>query len=128
MVGSIESTLQEFINAIQNTDTKCDPYTNQIVFDNAYDPGYLKKDNTKNDTKLLDKDKLWIVAYVGVQGKSHPMAMSAVSSFENRYKPDDSVKFMVVPDFTSDITRFEVVYVPDRNINETLSTTNITKD
>lgn len=46
---------------------------------------------------MKDKDKLWIVAYIGVKGLSRAIAYQRLAEFRNHYKFDDSVNMIIVP-------------------------------
>ena len=46
---------------------------------------------------MLDKDKLWIVAYIGVKGMSRAIAFQRLAEFRNHYKFDESVNMIMVP-------------------------------
>lgn len=46
---------------------------------------------------MLDKDKLWIVAYVSVKGMCKSRAYQLLAEFRNRYQFDESVNMIIVP-------------------------------
>ena len=46
---------------------------------------------------MLDKDKLWIVAYISVKGMCKSRAYQQLSEFRNHYKFDESVNMIIVP-------------------------------
>lgn len=46
---------------------------------------------------MLDKDKLWIVAYIGVKGMNRAIAFQRLAEFRNHYKFDESVNMIMVP-------------------------------
>lgn len=46
---------------------------------------------------MLDKDKLWIVAYISINGMSKSIAYQQLAEFQNRYQFDESVKMIIVP-------------------------------
>jgi hypothetical protein len=46
---------------------------------------------------MKDKDKLWIVAYIGVKGMNKARAYQLLNEFRNHYKFDDSVNMIIVP-------------------------------
>lgn len=46
---------------------------------------------------MLDKDKLWIVAYIGVKGLNKVTAYQRLAEFRNYYKFDESVNMIVMP-------------------------------
>lgn len=46
---------------------------------------------------MLDKDKLWIVAYIGVKGMNRAIVFQRLAEFRNHYKFDDSVNMIIVP-------------------------------
>jgi hypothetical protein len=46
---------------------------------------------------MLDKDKLWIVAYVSVKGMCKSRAYQLLAEFRNHYKFDESVNMIIVP-------------------------------
>lgn len=46
---------------------------------------------------MLDKDKLWIVAYISINGMSKSIAYQRLAEFRNHYKFDDSVNMIIVP-------------------------------
>ena len=46
---------------------------------------------------MLDKDKLWIVAYISVKGMCKSRAYQQLAEFRNRYQFDESVKMIIVP-------------------------------
>ena len=46
---------------------------------------------------MLDKDKLWIVAYICVKGMSMARAHQTFVEFGNHYKFDESVNMILVP-------------------------------
>jgi hypothetical protein len=46
---------------------------------------------------MSDKDKLWIVAYIGVKGMNRAIAFQRLAEFRNHYKFDDSVNMIIVP-------------------------------
>ena len=46
---------------------------------------------------MLDKDKLWIVAYIGINGMSKSIAYQRLAEFRNHYQFDESVNIIIVP-------------------------------
>ena len=46
---------------------------------------------------MLDKDKLWIVAYIGINGMSKSIAYQRLAEFRNHYQFDESVNMIIVP-------------------------------
>ena len=46
---------------------------------------------------MLDKDKLWIVAYISVKGMCKSRAYQQLAEFRNHYKFDESVNMLIVP-------------------------------
>jgi hypothetical protein len=46
---------------------------------------------------MLDKDKLWIVAYICIKGMYKLSAYQRLAEFQNRYQFDDSVNMIIVP-------------------------------
>lgn len=46
---------------------------------------------------MLDKDKLWIVAYISINGMSKSIAYQRLVEFRNHYKFDESVNMIIVP-------------------------------
>lgn len=46
---------------------------------------------------MLDKDKLWIVAYISVKGLNKVTAYQRFAEFRNHYKFDGSVNMIIVP-------------------------------
>jgi hypothetical protein len=46
---------------------------------------------------MLDKDKLWIVAYICVKGVPKAIAYQRLAEFRNYYKFDGSVNMIIVP-------------------------------
>ena len=46
---------------------------------------------------MLDKNKLWIVAYISINGMSKSIAYQRLAEFRNHYKFDDSVNMIIVP-------------------------------
>ena len=46
---------------------------------------------------MLDKDKLWIVAYISINGMSKSIAYQRLAEFQNRYQFDESVNMIIVP-------------------------------
>lgn len=46
---------------------------------------------------MLDKDKLWIVAYICVKGVPKATAYQRLAEFRNYYKFDGSVNMIIVP-------------------------------
>lgn len=46
---------------------------------------------------MLDKDKLWIVAYICIKGMHKLSAYQRLAEFQNRYQFDESVKMIIVP-------------------------------
>lgn len=46
---------------------------------------------------MIDKDKLWIVAYICVKGMPKATAYQRLEAFRYRYKFDDSVNMIIVP-------------------------------
>lgn len=46
---------------------------------------------------MLDKDKLWIVAYISVKGMFKSRAYQQLAEFRNHYKFDESVNMIIVP-------------------------------
>ena len=46
---------------------------------------------------MLDKDKLWIVAYISVKGMCKSRAYQQLAEFRNHYKFDESVNMIIVP-------------------------------
>lgn len=46
---------------------------------------------------MLDKDKLWIVAYISVKGMCKSIAYQRLTEFRNHYKFDESVNMIIVP-------------------------------
>ena len=46
---------------------------------------------------MLDKDKLWIVAYIGINGMSTSIAYQRLAEFRNHYQFDESVNMIIVP-------------------------------
>ena len=46
---------------------------------------------------MLDKDKLWIVAYISINGMSKSIVYQRLAEFRNHYKFDDSVNMIIVP-------------------------------
>jgi hypothetical protein len=46
---------------------------------------------------MLDKDKLWIVAYISINGMSKSIAYQRLAEFRNRYQFDESVNMIIVP-------------------------------
>ena len=46
---------------------------------------------------MLDKDKLWIVAYISVKGIGKARAYQLLNEFRNHYRFDESVNMIIVP-------------------------------
>lgn len=46
---------------------------------------------------MKDKDKLWIVVYIGVSGMNKSRAYQQLAEFRNHYQFDDSVNMIIVP-------------------------------
>lgn len=46
---------------------------------------------------MLDKDKLWIVAYISVKGLNRATAYQRLVEFRNHYRFDESVNMIVMP-------------------------------
>lgn len=46
---------------------------------------------------MLDKDKLWIVAYICVKGLPKVTAYQRLAEFRNHYRFDESVNMIVIP-------------------------------
>lgn len=46
---------------------------------------------------MLDKDKIWIVAYINVKGMCKSRAYQQLAEFRNHYQFDESVKMIIVP-------------------------------
>lgn len=46
---------------------------------------------------MLDKDKLWIVAYISVKGMCKSRAYQQLAEFGNHYRFDESVNMIIVP-------------------------------
>ena len=46
---------------------------------------------------MLDKDKLWIVAYISINGMCKSRAYQQLAEFRNHYKFDESVNMIIVP-------------------------------
>ena len=46
---------------------------------------------------MLDKDKLWIVAYISVKGMGKARAYQLLNEFRNHYRFDESVNMIIVP-------------------------------
>ena len=46
---------------------------------------------------MLDKDKLWIVAYISVKGMCKSRAYQQLAEFRNHYQFDESVNIIIVP-------------------------------
>lgn len=46
---------------------------------------------------MLDKDKLWIVAYISVKGMCKSRAYQQLAEFRNHYRFDESVNMLIVP-------------------------------
>ena len=46
---------------------------------------------------MLDKDKLWIVAYISVKGMCKSRAYQQLAEFRNHYQFDESVNMIIVP-------------------------------
>ena len=46
---------------------------------------------------MLDKDKLWIVAYISVKGMHKLSAYQRLAEFRNHYQFDGSVNMIIVP-------------------------------
>ena len=46
---------------------------------------------------MLDKDKLWIVAYISVKGMGKARAYQLLNEFRNHYRFDESVNMIMVP-------------------------------
>ena len=46
---------------------------------------------------MLDKDKLWIVAYISVKGMCKSRAYHQLAEFRNHYQFDESVNMIIVP-------------------------------
>lgn len=46
---------------------------------------------------MLDKDKLWIVAYISVKGLNKVTAYQRLVEFRNHYRFDESVNMIVIP-------------------------------
>lgn len=46
---------------------------------------------------MLDKDKLWIVAYISVKGLNKVTAYQRLAEFRNHYRFDESVNMIVIP-------------------------------
>ena len=46
---------------------------------------------------MLDKDKLWIVAYISINGMSKSRAYQQLAEFRNHYRFDESVNMIIVP-------------------------------
>lgn len=46
---------------------------------------------------MLDKDKLWIVAYISVKGLNKVTAYQRFAELRNHYKFDGSVNMIIVP-------------------------------
>lgn len=46
---------------------------------------------------MLDKDKLWIVAYISVKGMCKSRAYQQLAEFRNHYRFDESVNMIIVP-------------------------------
>ena len=49
------------------------------------------------DNQLKDKDKLWIVAYISINGMCKSRAYQHLAEFRNHYKFDESVNMIIVP-------------------------------
>ena len=56
---------------------------------------------------MQDKDKLYIISYLGVGGMSGPMINDIVRNFSNKYKFDDSVIHIIIPNINSSETKIE---------------------
>ena len=46
---------------------------------------------------MLDKDKLWIVAYISVKGMCKSRAYQQLAEFRNHCQFDESVNMIIVP-------------------------------
>jgi hypothetical protein len=46
---------------------------------------------------MLDKDKLWIVAYICIKGMHKLSAYQRLAEFQNRYQFDESVNMIIIP-------------------------------
>lgn len=46
---------------------------------------------------MLDKDKLWIVAYISVKGMCKSRAYQQLAEFRNHCRFDESVNMIIVP-------------------------------
>ena len=46
---------------------------------------------------MLDKDKLWIVAYISVKEMCKSRAYQQLAEFRNHYQFDESVNMIIVP-------------------------------
>ena len=46
---------------------------------------------------MLDKDKLWIVAYINIKGMHKISAYQRIVEFRNHYQFDESVNMIIVP-------------------------------
>lgn len=46
---------------------------------------------------MLDKDKLWIVAYICVKGVPKATGYQRLAEFKNHYRFDESVNMIMVP-------------------------------
>ena len=46
---------------------------------------------------MLDKDKLWIVAYINIKGMHKIKAYQQIVEFRNHYQFDESVNMIIVP-------------------------------
>ena len=55
---------------------------------------------------MLDKDKIWIVAYICVKGVPKATAYQRLAEFRNYYKFDESVNMIIVP--VEEPTRIEL--------------------
>ena len=46
---------------------------------------------------MLDKDKLWIVVYISINGMSKSIAYQRLTEFRNHYQFDESINMIIVP-------------------------------
>jgi len=58
---------------------------------------------------MLDKDKLFLVIYIGVKNMSDTDIADYVRAFENVWSPDESVQIIFIPTVESNTTRVECI-------------------
>lgn len=46
---------------------------------------------------MLDKDKLWLVGYINIQGMSRDRAFQRIAEFKNHLRFDESVNVIIIP-------------------------------